>query len=180
MGLLDKIGKALVEQVPNEEEVLMEYDSYDDVVDDVNVNLDVKENVVEDIYASNNLSDTSKSIFKVEEAMNSLPKNMVTEAKKTSVVAILSMLGLSDAVVVLDGEKRIDTLTAAKEQMNIATNNDIFEMETSIEEFKQKIADLEGNIAMTKAEMKTVNSDIETEIEKIKSLIEFINGGVAE
>lgn len=180
MGLLNKIGKALVEQVPDENDLIMEYNSYDDIVEDVNVNLDVKENVVEDIYASNNLSDTSKSIFKVEEAMNSLPKNMVTEAKKTSVVAILSMLGLSDTVVVLDGEKRIDTLTAAKAQMNTATDNEIFAMETTIEEFKQKIADLESNIAMAKEEMKTVNSDIETEVEKIKSLIDFISGGVTE
>lgn len=178
MGLLDKIGKALVEQVPDESELLMEFDSCDDVVEEVNVNLDVKENIVNNIYEINNLLDTSKSIFKVEEAINSLPKNMVTEAKKTSVVAILSMLGLSDSIVSLDGEKRVNTLTAAKKLMNDATLKEIADMEMKIEEYKKNIADLEGDIAITKEEMKLSNSDIDSEIEKINSLISFINGGV--
>lgn len=178
MGLLDKIGKALVEQVPDESELLMEFDSCDDVLEEVNVNLDVKENIVNNIYEINNLLDTSKSIFKVEEAINSLPKNMVTEAKKTSVVAILSMLGLSDSIVSLDGEKRVDTLTAAKKLMNDATLKEIADMEMKIEEYKKNIAELEGNIAITKKEMKVSNSDIDSEIEKINSLITFINGGV--
>lgn len=178
MGLLDKIGKALVEQVPDESELLMEFDSCDDVVEEVNVNLDVKENIVNNIYEINNLLDTSKSIFKVEEAINSLPKNMVTEAKKTSVVAILSMLGLSDSIVSLDGEKRVNTLTAAKKLMNDATLKEIADMEMKIEEYKKNIANLEGDIAITKEEMKLSNSDIDSEIEKINSLISFINGGV--
>lgn len=178
MGLLDKIGKALVEQVPDESELLMEFDSCDDVAEEVNVNLDVKENIVNNIYEINNLLDTSKSIFKVEEAINSLPKNMVTEAKKTSVVAILSMLGLSDSIVSLDGEKRVDTLTAAKKLMNDATLKEIADMEMKIEEYKKNIAELEGTIAITKQEMKVSNSDIDSEIEKINSLITFINGGV--
>lgn len=178
MGLLDKIGKALVEQVPDESELLMEFDSCDDVLEEVNVNLDVKENIVNNIYEINNLLDTSKSIFKVEEAINSLPKNMVTEAKKTSVVAILSMLGLSDSIVSLDGEKRVNTLTAAKKLMNDATLKEIADMEMKIEEYKKNIAELEGNIAITKKEMKVSNSDIDSEIEKINSLISFINGGV--
>lgn len=167
MGLLDKIGKALVEQVPDESELLMEFDSCDDVVEEVNVNLDVKENIVNNIYEINNLLDTSKSIFKVEEAINSLPKNMVTEAKKTSVVAILSMLGLSDSIVSLDGEKRVNTLTAAKKLMNDATLKEIADMEMKIEEYKKNIANLEGDIAITKEEMKLSNSDIDSEIEKI-------------
>ena len=178
MGLLDKIGKALVEQVPDESELLMEFDSCDDVVEEVNVNLDVKENIVNNIYEINNLLDTSKSIFKVEDAINSLPKNMVTEAKKTSVVAILSMLGLSDSIVSLDGEKRVNTLTAAKKLMNDATLKEIADMEMKIEEYKKNIANLEGDIAITKEEMKLSNSDIDSEIEKINSLISFINGGV--
>lgn len=53
--------------------------------EDANINLDVvnTETLVSDIYAQNELYDQSKSIFKIEDLMNALPKEMVTETKRT-------------------------------------------------------------------------------------------------
>ena len=103
MGLLKSIGKAFVEEVPNEkilEENFTDYkeETVEVELDNVNTNT-----LIDDIYAQNNLYDKSQSIFKVEELINSLPKEMVTETKRASVLSILGSFGLAETEVI---EKR--------------------------------------------------------------------------
>ena len=77
MGLLD----LFVEKVPNE---TVSYDDYPMCEEDINVNTEsiTHENLISDIYNQSGLSDLSKSIFKIEELINSLPKEMPNETKK--------------------------------------------------------------------------------------------------
>lgn len=71
-----------VERVPDEREYETET-SYD-VEEAVPVELDEvrTDTLIDDIYTQNELFDKSKSIFKIEELINSLPKEMVTETKE--------------------------------------------------------------------------------------------------
>ena len=104
MGLLKKL---FVEEIPNETESYdVEATTYEEPeveveLDDVNT-----DTLIEDIYVQNELYDKTKSIFKVEELINSLPKEMVTETKKTSVLAILGSFGLTVTDVIIDGDNR--------------------------------------------------------------------------
>ena len=88
-SFLEKMG--LVERVDQADTSSHEYYEGGVVVDfdesetEVNIAENVTENLIGDIYASNNLGDMSRSIFKVEEVSKSLPDTMPTDTKRMAV-----------------------------------------------------------------------------------------------
>ena len=103
MGILKRF---LIEEIPEDvpefdEELYMEEETVE-----VNTNSVSQDNLVSDIYNQNNLSDLSKSIFKVEELVNSLPKEMPNDTKKSTVLSILTSFGLTVDEVIADGNSR--------------------------------------------------------------------------
>lgn len=178
MGILKTLGKAFVEEVPTENnEIATDTYSFEEEssveVELDNVNTDT---LIEDIYAQNDLYNKSQSIFKVEELINSLPKEMVTDTKRASVLSILGSFGLTATKVTNDGEKRIEVLNSVKEKINNESNNSITEKSNKIEEYKKAIADLEVEIANEQNEVKISNESISNEINRIGELIKFIGG----
>lgn len=179
MGLLKTIGKAFVEELPTEEfeNNENEYFNEDEMIrEDVELENVNTNTLIDDIYSQNNLYDKSKSIFKVEELINSLPKEMVTETKRSSVLSILGNFGLTNIEVVSDGENRIEVLNGIKEKINVDYQESILEKEAQIEEFKKNIADLEIEIAKEQNEMKDSNETILEESNRIKELVKFVGG----
>lgn len=177
MGFLKSIGKAFVEEVPTENnEVEENFQSYEE--ENVEVELDSvnTDTLIDDIYTQNDLYDKSQSIFKVEELINSLPKEMVTETKRASVLSILGSFGLTATEVTNDGEKRIEVLGGVKEKINIESSDSISKKEEKIEEFKKAIANLESEIASEQNEVKISNESISAEIGRIKELVKFVGG----
>lgn len=175
MGFLEKLG--LVEAVPtsNYEDVVETYDYVEDVVEAEleSVNTDT---LIDDIYTQNDLADKSHSIFKVEELINSLPKEMVTETKRNSVLAILGSFNLTATDVVADGEERIRILSAIKEQVDADSKMSIAEKEEQIEELKKSIAALTVEIADEQEKSRVSNETITSEVKKIETLVKFVGG----
>ena len=178
MGLFEKLH--LVEKVPEEvayedtDYVLSPEDSEVEVNDLEEVNPD---SLIEDIYDENSLSDKSKSIFKVEELINSLPKEMVTATKKTSVLSTLGVFGLDVGTITEDGKNRLSVLEGVLDQFSKKNDEEIRSMEEKIENHKKEIAILEKQISDNKAEMEFVKTSIEKESDRIEVLKEFIEGG---
>ena len=177
MGFLKSIGKAFVEEVPIENNEVAE-DFYSFEEGNVEVELDSvnTDTLIDDIYTQNDLYDKSQSIFKVEELINSLPKEMVTETKRASVLSILGSFGLTATEVINDGEKRMEVLNGVKEKINTESSDSISGKEGQIEEFKKSIANLEAEIANEQNEVKVSNETISTEISRIKELVKFLGG----
>lgn len=175
MGFLKGL---FVEEIPNEEEMYEVESSYVEE-DNVEVELDSinTDTLITDIYAQNELFDKTKSIFKVEELINSLPKEMVTETKKTSVLATLGVFGLTVTDVTLDGESRIDVLSGVLTKILDEGSDTVMSKETEIEEHKKEIVRLEKEISDQKNEMKVSEDTINTEISRITSLVKFVEGG---
>ncbi len=167
-----------VEKVPEEEnyEVGTDYSVEDSTVP---VELDEvhTDTLIDDIYAQNELSDKSKSIFKIEELINSLPKEMVTETKRGSVLATLGVFGLTVTDVTLDGEQRMDVLNSVLAKILDDGNANVTDKETEIENHKKEIARLEKEISDQQSEMKISENNINTEVGRISGLIKFIEGG---
>lgn len=167
-----------VEKVPEEEN----YDAGTDYsVEDSTVPVELDEvhtdTLIDDIYAQNELSDRSKSIFKIEELINSLPKEMVTETKRGSVLATLGVFGLTVTDVTLDGEQRVDVLNSVLAKILDDGNANVADKETEIENHKKEIARLEKEISEQQSEMKISENNINTEVGRISGLIKFIEGG---
>ena len=175
MGFLKGL---FVEEIPNEEEM---YEVESNYVEEENVEVELDsvntDTLITDIYAQNELFDKTKSIFKVEELINSLPKEMVTETKKASVLATLGVFGLTVTDVTLDGENRIDVLSGVLTKILGEGNDTVASKESEIEEHKKEIARLEKEISDQKMEMKVSEDTINTEIGRITSLVKFVEGG---
>lgn len=134
------------------------------------------ENVIAEIYTANNLENLNRSIFKVEDLMKTLPAEMPTAAKRTTVESIMATVGLDVAYTIEDGEMRMKILAASLDKTNSAVNKDITEAENKIEELKQEIANGEKLIADSKATLKSFTEDVNAETERIEGLIKFIKG----
>lgn len=155
-------------------------DVYEPFVEELDVNTENvnQDNLVGDIYNQNDLSDVSKSIFKIEELINSLPKEMPNETKKTTVLTMLSIFGLTVDEVVEDGNNRISIIEAALSAITNENSSVIEENKSNIEQKKLEIQDLEMDNAEREMVIKSTEDKIEAETKRISELIKFIGGAV--
>lgn len=176
MGLLKSIGKAFVEEVSMESNEVEDFHTYEEEKVEVNLDCVNADTLIDDIYTQNDLYDKSQSIFKVEELINSLPKEMVKETKRASVLSILSSFGLTATEVSNDGERRIEVLDSVRVKINTESSDLILEKEDKIEEFKKAIAVLEAEISNEMSNIKISSETISTEINRIRELVKFVGG----
>lgn len=173
MGFFEKLG--LVEReadpvVPVMPEAVAEPEI------EVNAEINSVTNVVEDIYAQNGLADRSNSIYTVQALIDTLPDEMTTAKKQSTVSGILMVSGKSVTDLLNDAQNRIDVLCAARDEVVNDRNNEITAASDDIEALKQaievatiKIKEAEEIIFATK---ELVNS----EIDAIDNLIKFCEG----
>lgn len=166
----------LFEEVKKETPVIYEDDYMVDEYIDVNTENVTQDNLITDIYNQNELSDLSKSIFKVEELINSLPKEMPNETKKATVLSILSSFGLTIEEIVEDGENRSSLIKSALSSITNENNDIIDSNNANIEQKKLEIQDLEKDNADRTIVIKETEDKVEAEIKRIDYLIEFIGG----
>lgn len=178
MGFMDLFIEKVPEETVDYDE--MSYDVYEEEISvDVNTENVTQDNLISDIYNQNELSDLSKSIFKVEELINSLPKEMLNETKKATVLSILTSFGLTVDEVIADGEKRSSLVKAALTEITDENNNVINSNNESIEQKKLEINDLEKDNADRNIVIKNTEEKVKSEVERINGLMKFILGGKA-
>lgn len=175
MGLKDFFFEKVEEPVViDNEELLCDYE--EEV--DVNVENVTQDNLITDIYNQNNLSDLSKSIFKIEELINSLPKEMPNETKRATVLSMLSIFGLTVEEVISDGNERRAVIDVALSAI-VTENNDVIDSNNaSIEQKKLEIQELEKDNAERTLIIKDTEDKVESEFKRIGDLIKFVGGTV--
>lgn len=172
MGLLKNLFLEEVQEAPiiTDEELYLD----DDV--EVNTELVSQDNLIEDIYNQNALSDLSKSIFKVEQTINSLPKEMPNDTKKATVLTILSNFGLTVDEVVEDGYSRQTIIRSALNTIVEENESAILSNKTIIEQKKLEIQELEKDNANRETVIKNTEDKVELELKRISDLVTFIGG----
>ena len=172
MGLLKNLFLEEVQEAPilTDEEMYLE----DEV--EVNTELVSQDNLIEDIYNQNALSDLSKSIFKVEQTINSLPKEMPNDTKKATVLTILSNFGLTVDEIVEDGYSRQTIIRSALNAIVEENESAISTNKTIIEQKKMEIQELEKDNANRESVIKNTEDKIELELKRISDLVTFIGG----
>lgn len=134
----------------------------------------ISDQLIENTYAENELSDTSKSILKVEMLTNTLPVEMPNDVKRNTVLGILKVSGISEDEVVVDAYKRIEVLNAVKTKISSENESKIGEATNKIEQLKAEIESLNAIIYETNNENAQVGDTISKEIERITTLENFI------
>ena len=177
MNFLERMG--LVERTDKKEaEVTFDEDHSPECTEEIEVNTDnvSQESLVEDIYKFNDLIDTSKSIFKVEEIKASLPTTMTTEAMKTTVAGILSSFGLTVEELASDATQRITVLKTACTNMVKDGETMITNAKVQIEDAKKLIETYEIEIEALERAIEHTNEIIGAEVKRITDLSVFLGG----
>ena len=173
MSWLEKIG--LVERdeaaVPQAVDVEMP-----ELPVEVDAEIESTTNIVDEIYAQNELADKSTSIFTVQALIATLPAEMTTAKKQSTVAGILLVSGKSVADLLGDAEKRVETLKAAQEKIVGERSDEINVAKADIEELKRAIES--ANIKIKEAEdiIAATEKSVEDEIKVITDLVEFCTG----
>lgn len=173
MSFLKKLG--LVED--NEPIIAsVEVEQVQQPVVEVDAEVHSTTNVVDEIYAQNKLSDKSNSIYTVGALIDTLPNEMTTAKKQSTVSGILMVSGKSVNSLVNDAQNRIDVLCAARDKIVSDRESEIAVASADIEALKQaievatiKIKEAEEIIAATK-------DSVGDEIGVIDNLVKFCEG----
>lgn len=172
MSFLKKLG--LVEE--EEPIVPVATEPVQDLEAEVDAEINSTTNVVDEIYAQNDLSDKNNSIYTVQALINTLPDEMTTAKKQNTVSGILMVSGKSIDDLLNDAQNRIDILCAARDKIvsdrtdEIASaSNDIEELKRAIEVATIRIKEAEDIIAATK-------QSVDEEIGAIDNLVKFCEG----
>lgn len=172
MGFLKKLG--LVEEEEHIVPVVAKPIQESEVEVDAEINSSA--NVVDEIYVQNGLSDKSNSIYMVQSLIDTLPDEMTTAKKQSTVFGILMVSGKSISNLLNDATDRIETLCAARDKIIgdrtdeiMVANSDIEELKKAIEVATIKIKEAEDIIAATK-------QSVDEEVDAINNLVKFCEG----
>lgn len=158
-------------QIPETEESSVESES----VEAVNLDSFGHETLIQDIYASAEIQNEN-GIFKVESISDSLPKETPKATKKATTLSIMSSFGISVESVIEDAKARLDALASTLAGIEQDCADFVSESENQIEDYKNKIAELEKAIADKKADTKNAHNEITVEEERVAGLMNFIGG----
>ncbi len=171
------LSRLFFEEVKEDNSEVATISEFEDVeVSDVNIEDISDTSIISDIYNSNGMSDFSRSIFKIDELLSSLPKEMPNETKKNTVMSILNSFGLGVDEVVEDGCSRSSLLSDAYDKLKCENESVIQENERLIEQKKIEIQDLEKDNSERTNTIRSVKDSVETELERITELMKFIKG----
>ena len=172
MSFLKRLG--LVEEEEHIVPVVAE--SVQELAAEVDAEISSSVNVVDEIYAQNGLSDKGNSIYTVQALIDTLPDEMTTAKKQSTVSGILMVSGKSVNDLLYDAQNRIETLCAARDKIVsdrtdeiMVANSDIEELKKAIEVATIKIKEAEDIIAATK-------QSVDEEIGAIDNLVKFCEG----
>lgn len=130
---------------------------------------------IQEVYSKFNLTDTSKSIFKVDEFAKVLPESLPTDVKRQTVTGILAASGLQIDTLVADADSRINALQATLDTFTSQTNGMVADAEAQIADLESQIDGLKQLINDRKALQETEDKLIKEEAEKINKVVNFIN-----
>lgn len=170
MGFLEKMG--LVEREESIAPIVI--DTTPELEVDVEINSAV--NVVDEIYAQNNLSDRSNSIYTVQALIETLPEEMTTAKKQSTVSGILFVSGKSVESLIADAENRVNILCSAKDKIVGEYSAEIENAKADIEELKLAIERANVKIKESEDIIAATEQSVNDEVKAIDALVEFCNG----
>lgn len=172
MSFLEKLG--LIER--EEVETPIPVTAAESPAVDANVEINSTENVVGEIYAQNDMSNKDNSIYAVQSFIDTLPAEMTTVKKQSSVYGILKVTGKSVESLLADAKNRIDVLSSAKDNVFEEKDAVISAAKNDIEELKKAIE--AANIVINNAEAikESTAKAVSDEVATIEELVKFCEG----
>lgn len=175
MGLFDGLAKmGLIEHNVDDIPIPVHTEEVPEV--EANAEINSTENVISEIYAQNSMSDKENSIYAVQSFIDTLPSEMTTAKKQSSVFGILKVTGKSVDTLLRDAMSRINLLATTKEMVFIEKDNVINAAKADIEELKKEIEQREALIQEAENIKESVAKSVADETSNIEELVKFCEG----
>lgn len=129
---------------------------------------------VEEIYKQFNISSLEASIYKVDDFTKALPDNLPTDVKKQSVIGILKATNLKLEVLIEDGKYRTDVLNRALTSFSEETDNIVNQGNKDIEDLQSKIDEIKQKVNDRKKLQESQDSLVKDEVSRINSILNFL------
>jgi len=171
MGLVECEDESIPTEIPVDN-----HESVPTSTTEVDAEINSAANVVSDIYAQNDLSDKSNSIYAVQEYIATLPAEMPTATKQKTVAGILMVSKKSVADLVGDAINRMNVLRMAQEKIVGEHTNEINSAKADIETMKQAIEAASIKIKEYEDIIAATNKSVDEEIKLMNELVDFCNG----
>lgn len=143
---------------------------------EVSADIDSASNVVEEIYEQNNLADKSDSIYTVKALIDTLPAEMTTAKKQTTVAGILMVSGKRVDNLLNDAQNRVNILNIARDEIVVEKTTEIEEANRAIEALKEAIEAATIEIKEASEIIAATNKSVDDEIGAIDDLVKFCEG----
>lgn len=131
---------------------------------------------IAETYDLNNLSDTSMSVYKIQEMIAALPKEMPEKTKKATIKDMMPVIGLNYESIVTDANNRCLVLKSAMNTKLSQLNEEKSENEAQIESLKEQIEAIQKRNAAIDSAITMTESNVNQEVDKIMDTVEFIGG----
>ena len=172
MSFLERLGLIEREDIDAKTPALMP----EAPVVEANAEINSTENVIDEIYEQNGMSNKDNSIYAVQSFIDTLPAEMTTAKKQSSVYGILKVTGKSVESLLIDAEDRANILAAANNKIVKEQDKIINTAKADIEELKKAIET--ANITIKNAEeiKESTIKAVDDEIKVIDELVKFCEG----
>lgn len=177
MGILNSIKNALIETEENLATVnvgaagkLIVAPVYEPIIE-----VDTSSIVnIDRIYEIGSLTDKERSIYKADEIRKILPDSLTKEAKRASVVGMLSVSKITVEEVILDADKRTELLLGVLERFTKETVEIRQDTQLEIDALELQIEEKKAAITARNLEQEKQGEIITTELDRIRAITDFI------
>lgn len=177
MGFFERLGLVEREGANDLAEMVATEVSHDEHVNiDVNADINSTVNVIDEIYEQNGLADKSDSIYTVQALIDTLPEEMTTAKKQTTVSGILMVSGKSVEHLLNDAQNRVNTLSVARDEIVNEKTTEIEEANRDIEALKEAIEAATIKIKEASEIIDATNKAVDNEVNAIDGLVKFCEG----
>lgn len=127
------------------------------------------------VYEANSMNPAdSVTVYKIKDVIDTFPSEMPTKTKRATVKNLMTTLGYDAAAIMSDAEQRKELLrTVGNDKMN-ALFEEMKNNDRQIESMKEQIEALTNRSAEASAAIDKIVSTVNSEVEMISSIEEFI------
>lgn len=130
---------------------------------------------VQAVYEANGMNPADAvTVYKIKDVIDTFPSEMPTKTKRATVKNLMMTLGYDAAAIISDAEQRKELLrTVGNDKMN-ALFEEMKNNDRQIESMKEQIEALTNRSAEASAAIDKIISTVNSEVEMISSIEEFI------
>lgn len=169
-------SRVVLDPITGKEIELNEFDntSYSDAeVSSIDVSTSGDELIVK-LYNENGISDTSRSIYRVEDFLAALPETLPEDIRRSTCVNVLKASGFDPSELEDDGNIRSKVLASGKQKLISNNSQRVDSLTADISDLEKQIQDKRTEILSIQQANESITSTIDEETSKIEKLMKII------